>query len=118
MAEAEFAAARALLFIFSVSHLIVVSNPGSRFDINLVRLFRHLDAIRVKLQGSVTDVLRHIPGVTKDWMYAGRPCSPRLLFVFEKNPFAGFLCNAGGGSAVSATPSGPPSIYGNNPNAN
>ena len=117
MAEAELAAARALLFIFSVSHLIVVSNPGSRFDINLVRLFRNLDAIRVKLQGSVCDVLKPIPGVGKEWMYAGRPCSPRLLFVFEKNPLARFRDNANG-AADATTPAAPPGFASNAPQAN
>ena len=123
MADAEFEAARALLFLFSVSHLIICNNPGSRFDLSLVRLFRNLDTIRQKLQPSITEALRPVAGISKEWMYAGRPCSPRLLFVFEKNPLANGGGGSGGGAATSANidpglPSGPPSIYGNVNNNN
>ena len=113
MAEAEFEAARALLFLFSISHLILVNNPGSRFDLGLVRLFRNLETIRQKLQPSMTEVLRTVSGISKEWMYAGRPCSPRMLFVFEKNPLGG-----GGDTASKAQASAPPSIYGGNTNNN
>ena len=129
MAEAEFEAARALLFLFSVSHLIIVNNPGSRFDLSLVRLFRNLDAIRQKLQPSLTEVLRTVSGVSKEWMYAGRPCSPRMLFVFEKNPLAGGGgggSGGGGGGSGEGTPapltgnqsSAPSGDYTNNSNTN
>lgn len=40
---------------------------------------------RLKLQHSVSDQLHGLP-ISKDWSYNGRPCSPRVLFVFESNP--------------------------------
>ncbi|XP_013398523.1 protein SMG8 [Lingula anatina] len=75
--------ARALLFLFSVSHIIMLVNAGQSFDVSYVRLFRTLDSIRQKLLPSVTDILKAFP-VSKDWMMSGRLCSPRVLFVFDK----------------------------------
>ncbi|XP_062606772.1 nonsense-mediated mRNA decay factor SMG8-like isoform X1 [Saccostrea cucullata] len=78
----EFRIAKTLLWMFGVSHLLLLSHPGSTFDITFVRLFRTLDNIRLKLQHSVSDQLHGLP-VSKDWSYNGRPCSPRVLFIFE-----------------------------------
>jgi len=44
---------------------------------------------RQKISPTVTDLLKKLirsnnaVGISKDWVMAGRPCSPRLLFVFE-----------------------------------
>ncbi|XP_052717339.1 nonsense-mediated mRNA decay factor SMG8-like isoform X1 [Crassostrea angulata] len=81
----EYRVAKTLLWMFGVSHLLLLSHPGSSFDISFVRLFRTLDNIRLKLQHSVSDQLHGLP-ISKDWSYNGRPCSPRVLFVFESNP--------------------------------
>ncbi|XP_048764668.2 nonsense-mediated mRNA decay factor SMG8-like isoform X2 [Ostrea edulis] len=78
----EFRIAKMLLWMFGVSHLLLLSHPGRNFDISFVRLFRTLDSIRLKLQHSVSDQLHGLP-ISKDWSYNGRPCSPRVLFVFE-----------------------------------
>nr|XP_022343746.1 protein smg8-like isoform X2 [Crassostrea virginica] len=80
----EFRVAKTLLWMFGVSHLLLLSHPGSSFDISFVRLFRTLDNIRLKLQHSVSDQLHGLP-ISKDWSYNGRPCSPRVLFVFESS---------------------------------
>ncbi|XP_053379318.1 nonsense-mediated mRNA decay factor SMG8-like isoform X1 [Mercenaria mercenaria] len=74
--------AKCLLFLFQVSHILVISHPSSSFDITYVRLFRILDSIRMKVQKCVTEQLLDLP-ISKDWKYNGRPCSPRVLFVFE-----------------------------------
>ncbi|KAK3104605.1 hypothetical protein FSP39_006005, partial [Pinctada imbricata] len=79
----EYRHAKTLLWMFSVSHIVLLSHPGCSFDLSYVRLFRTLDTIRVKLQQCLLDQLQTIPGVTKNWMYSGRPCAPRVLFVFE-----------------------------------
>jgi len=42
----------------------------------------HLSTFRLKLQTYISDQLRGM-GIPKDWVVAGRPCSPRALFVFE-----------------------------------
>ncbi|KAL5015428.1 hypothetical protein ScPMuIL_009698 [Solemya velum] len=77
----EFQHAKAILLLFLISHIVVLSNPGSGFDVTYVRLFRTLDTIRLKLQHSISDQLQGLVG--KEWFMAGRPCSPRVLFVFE-----------------------------------
>ncbi|KAH3818615.1 nonsense-mediated mRNA decay factor SMG8-like isoform X1 [Dreissena polymorpha] len=74
--------AKCMLFLFQVSHLIVISHPGSSFDTTYVRLFRILDSIRVKTQKCVQDQIASL-GVSPDWKYNARPCSPRVLFLFE-----------------------------------
>ncbi|XP_064642230.1 nonsense-mediated mRNA decay factor SMG8-like isoform X2 [Lineus longissimus] len=94
--------AKALLFIFSVSHIILLSQPGSSFDISYVRLFRTLDTIRVKLQPSITDQLKVFP-ISKEWMIAGRPCSPRVLFIFENHSLELAASNGGAGDGVDLT---------------
>jgi Smg8_Smg9 len=51
-----------------------------------------LNACRQKIQPVLTDLLKRLVrsnnnvGISKDWISAGRPCSPRMLFVFEGCP--------------------------------
>ncbi|ELU16071.1 hypothetical protein CAPTEDRAFT_223495 [Capitella teleta] len=80
--SAEQDAARALLFMFSVSHIILIHHPGSSFDVGYVKLFHILDILRSKLLSHLGEVLRslHLP---KDWVNAGRLCAPRVLFLFQ-----------------------------------
>nr|SVE71569.1 EOG090X02WG [Daphnia similis]SVE72202.1 EOG090X02WG [Daphnia similis] len=77
---------RHLLFLFLVSHICVVTNASSSFDLNYIQLFKTLDSVRTKLQGSVAEVLKTVPGLPKDWLTLGRLCSPRVLFYFEQRP--------------------------------
>ncbi|XP_060084858.1 nonsense-mediated mRNA decay factor SMG8-like [Ylistrum balloti] len=79
----EYKTTKTLLWMFSVSHIVLLSHPGSSFDISYVRMFRTLDTIRLKLQHCVTEQLQNLP-ISKDWYHSGRPCSPRVLFVFNK----------------------------------
>ncbi|KAL3861502.1 hypothetical protein ACJMK2_007534 [Sinanodonta woodiana] len=81
--QEDFHQAKIMLFLFNVSHIIVLSSPSSSFDISYVRLFRSLDAIRMKLQKCLSEQLLGFP-ISKDWVLGGRPCSPRVLFVFER----------------------------------
>ncbi|XP_021346373.1 protein smg8-like [Mizuhopecten yessoensis] len=80
----EYRTTKTLLWMFSVSHIVMLSHPGSSFDISYVRMFRTLDTIRLKLQHCVTEQLQGLP-VSKDWYHSARPCSPRVLFVFNKS---------------------------------
>ncbi|KAG7157524.1 SMG8-like, partial [Homarus americanus] len=41
------------------------------------------DAIRSKAQNYLAEVLRQVPGISKDWVSFGRLCSPRVLFIFS-----------------------------------
>ncbi|RNA03061.1 SMG8 [Brachionus plicatilis] len=75
---------KTILFLFSISHLIIISNPTCEFDISYIRLFRIVDLLRSKIQPSVVELLKSLDlSINKDWIYAGRPCSPRVLFTFE-----------------------------------
>lgn len=75
--------AKTLLFLFALSHIVVCVHPSIHFDLNYLHLFRVLDAARVKAQPYFSEVLAEVPSLPKKWAESGRPCSPRMLFVFE-----------------------------------
>jgi protein SMG8 len=85
-ADMKYRYARALMFLFTVSHILVISHPTHIFDISYVHLFRALDVMRQKALGGFSDLLRTIPGLPKEWITTCRPCSPRVLFLFESCP--------------------------------
>ncbi|XP_064611274.1 nonsense-mediated mRNA decay factor SMG8-like isoform X2 [Liolophura sinensis] len=74
--------AKTLLFLFSVSHLVLLNHPGTTFDVSYIHLFNSINTIRLKWQPFVSEVLSEF-ALPKDWVSAGRPCSPRVLFVFS-----------------------------------
>ncbi|CAE1281555.1 SMG8 [Acanthosepion pharaonis] len=78
----EFHHAKTWLLLFCISHVIVLVHPGSSFDPSYIRIFRILDTVRIQLQGLMSEQLQGFP-ISKDWCVNGRPCSPRVLFVFE-----------------------------------
>ncbi|EEB14178.1 conserved hypothetical protein [Pediculus humanus corporis] len=78
--------ARALLFLFSISHVLVVCHPVPVFDLNYIHLFRALDAVRMKTFSKLSELLGDINGLPKEWYENGRPCSPRMLFKFDSCP--------------------------------
>jgi hypothetical protein len=41
---------------------------------------------RQKALGGFSELLRTIPGLPKEWITTCRPCSPRVLFLFESCP--------------------------------
>lgn len=83
--DLQFPYAKALLMLFSISHIIVVVLPNASFDLSYIYLFRTLDIIRLKALPWLRELLTGIE-VSNDWVQAGRPCSPRVLFVFETCP--------------------------------
>ncbi len=78
---------KSILLLFSVVHIILISNPSCEFEIGYIRFFRIVDTLRNKLLPTIVDHLKslNLP-ISKDWIYAGRPCSPRVLFTFENCP--------------------------------
>ena len=73
-----------MLLIFSISHIIIVSSPSCEFDIGYIRFFRIVDTLRNKMLPIIVDHLKTLSlPISKEWIYAGRPCSPRVLFTFE-----------------------------------
>ncbi|PNF37753.1 Protein SMG8 [Cryptotermes secundus] len=85
-ADMKYRYARALMFLFSVSHILIISHPTHIFDISYVHLFRALDVMRQKVLGGFSEILRTIPGLSEEWITNCRPCSPRVLFLFESCP--------------------------------
>ncbi|XP_012940822.2 protein smg8 [Aplysia californica] len=81
--EEELRHAQHLLMLFSLSHIVLLCHPGGAFDLAYLKLFHTIDSIRLKLQGSLYEVLSSVPGVSKDWSEFGRVCTPRVLFLFE-----------------------------------
>ncbi|XP_067139566.1 nonsense-mediated mRNA decay factor SMG8 isoform X1 [Centruroides vittatus] len=77
--------AKALLLMFSISHIILISHPTATFDVNYIYLFRTLDVIRQKAIPILTEQLRGF-NISNDWIQAARPCSPRVLFLFQSCP--------------------------------
>ncbi|KAH8039285.1 hypothetical protein HPB51_005531 [Rhipicephalus microplus] len=65
-----------------------IVHPTSTLDVSYVHLFRTLDNIRVNCQQDVSDALKSCP-VSSEWIQNGRPCSPRVLFVFLTCPLEG-----------------------------
>ncbi|XP_054280613.1 nonsense-mediated mRNA decay factor SMG8 [Macrosteles quadrilineatus] len=85
-AQLKHSYARALLFLFHISHILVVNQPTATPDICYVHLFRALDTIRLKLAPKLSEVLGNIAGVSTEWASNSRFCSPRVLWFFENCP--------------------------------
>ncbi|XP_053563364.1 nonsense-mediated mRNA decay factor SMG8 [Bombina bombina] len=73
-----------LLYLFCVSHILLLVHPTCCFDITYEKLFRALDSLRQKLLPSLKAPLKDC-AVGLDWKLNARPCPPRLLFVFQLN---------------------------------
>lgn len=77
--------ARSLLLLFSISHLLLLCHPTHVFDISYIHLFRTLDAVRIKAQNHLSEILRSVSNIGKDWVTYGRLCAPRVLFIFSSH---------------------------------
>lgn len=73
-----------LLYLFSISHILLLVHPTCSFDITYDRLFRALDSLRQKVLPYLKSTIKDCP-VGKEWRLNCRPCPPRLLFVFQLN---------------------------------
>lgn len=69
--------------MFLVSHIVVLVTPSIQVDIHFLSFFRLIDQLRARTQGPICDLLKEIPELSKNWTHLGRPCSPRVVFVFE-----------------------------------
>lgn len=78
--------AKSLLFLFSISHIIIVCHPVPVFDLSYIHLFRALDAVRVRACEKLSSALTEVSGINKEWYENGRPCPPRMLFRFDSCP--------------------------------
>ncbi|XP_029644947.1 protein SMG8 [Octopus sinensis] len=78
----EFHHAKTWLLLFCVSHIVLLVHPGSSFDTSFIRIFRILDTLRVQLLSVMSEQLQGLH-ISKEWYLSARPCSPRVLFVFQ-----------------------------------
>ena len=74
---------KALLLLFLTSHIVILVHPTLNLDLNYLQLFRNIENARLRTHNSICDALTDVPGLSRDWIKSGRPCSPRLLFYFE-----------------------------------
>ncbi|XP_025415262.1 protein SMG8 [Sipha flava] len=75
-----------LLFLFNISHILVLTHPVPIFDASYLSFFKALDCSRSKFLNIIKSTLSKIPNVSSSWMENGRLCSPRLLFYYESCP--------------------------------
>ncbi|CAB3373921.1 Hypothetical predicted protein [Cloeon dipterum] len=85
LSECRAQQAKAMLFLLTISHIVILSSPSPRFETQYLQLFRTLDQIRQKAHPLIADQLHKIPGVSADWTAQQRMCTPRLLFYFLSN---------------------------------
>ncbi|XP_047133699.1 nonsense-mediated mRNA decay factor SMG8 isoform X1 [Hydra vulgaris] len=75
--------AAAILFIFSVSHIVVILFPTPRFDLFYIRLFKMLASARYSMLHSLSQALAVVETIPEIWRSTGRPCIPRIIFSFQ-----------------------------------
>uniref|UniRef100_A0A2P2HYJ9 Nonsense-mediated mRNA decay factor SMG8 n=1 Tax=Hirondellea gigas TaxID=1518452 RepID=A0A2P2HYJ9_9CRUS len=73
---------RALLFVFSLSHLVLWCHTSHRFDTAAITTLRTLNNIRLEVLEHASAALQEC-GVSKGWLNTARLCCPRLLFLFS-----------------------------------
>ncbi|KAJ8961200.1 hypothetical protein NQ318_008883, partial [Aromia moschata] len=83
--EVKSSFARALLFLLYISHIVVLSHPGSTFDTSYIQYFKAVDTLSQKLFDKITERLKPV-NISSEWIANGRPCTPRLIFYFERCP--------------------------------
>ncbi|KAK2727506.1 hypothetical protein QYM36_008108, partial [Artemia franciscana] len=80
--------ARAVLFASLLSHILVMVEPTANFDISTIMFLKTLDNIRSRAKDCVSEAIRSVYGLPRTWAANGRPCSPRLLFLFLRLPLS------------------------------
>lgn len=81
--ECQVESAKCLLFLFSISHIVVVHTPSLQFDTSSLNLFKIIESGRDLVKPYICEALKKVDGLPRDWIETGRPCSPRVLFAFE-----------------------------------
>lgn len=77
---------RYFLYLLYVSHIVVLSHPGSSFDTNYVQYFKTLDLLSKKYFNKICSQLGLLNMLNSDWIANGRVCTPRIIFYFERTP--------------------------------
>ncbi|XP_014247233.1 protein SMG8 isoform X3 [Cimex lectularius] len=87
---------KGLLFLFSLSHIIVICHPRETLDLSVVQFLKVLSRVRPSYQSIITNIISDLEefnsncnktrlnnDLQHDLLIHGRICCPRLLFVFE-----------------------------------
>lgn len=107
----KFNYACSLLFLFTISHILVLTHPVPVFDVSYLSYFKAIDCTRLivllfifklyldnnkknpynlyfrsKFLNVIKSALSKIPDVSLNWIENTRLCSPRLLFYYETCP--------------------------------
>ncbi|XP_023316566.1 protein SMG8 [Trichogramma pretiosum] len=78
---------RALLTLFHISHILILTHPTHTFDYSYIPLFKALEIVREKAGSHLREHLESkAEYVSEAWVKNTRPCSPRMLFYFERCP--------------------------------
>lgn len=84
--EVKSSFARSCLLLFYISHIVVFFHPGYILDTNYIQYFKAVEVLGQKLSGSISDQLRSLENISRDWINNSRFCTPRVIFYFEKCP--------------------------------
>lgn len=84
--EVKSSFARVCFLLFFISHILVFYHPGSTLDINYIQYFKAVNTLSQKLADHVSEQLRTLENISREWVNNGRFCTPRVIFYFEKCP--------------------------------
>lgn len=84
--EVKSSFARACYLLFYISHIVVFYHPGYTLDTNYIQYFKAVDTLGQKLSDHISEQLRPLEHISKEWINNGRFCTPRVIFYFEKYP--------------------------------
>lgn len=84
--EVKSSIARCFFLLLYISHIVVLSHPGSTFDVSYIQYFKAVDDMRYDYHKSIGEILQKIEGVSSEWIANRRLCMPRLIFYFETCP--------------------------------
>lgn len=84
--EVKSSFARACFLLFYTCHIVVFYHPGYTLDTNNIQYFKAVDVVGQKLSDLVSEQLKTVDNISKEWISNGRFCTPRVIFYFEKCP--------------------------------
>ncbi|XP_076270320.1 nonsense-mediated mRNA decay factor SMG8 isoform X1 [Rhynchophorus ferrugineus] len=75
---------RYFLYLLYISHIVILSHPGSSFDTSYIQYFKALDILSKKYFDVICEQLESLNKLNTQWIGNGRPCTPRIIFYFER----------------------------------
>ncbi|XP_017784295.1 PREDICTED: protein SMG8 isoform X2 [Nicrophorus vespilloides] len=78
--------AKTMFTLFYISHIVIISQPSYTFDTNYIQYFKAMESMDQKLLENISSALREVACLGENWIIAGRPATPRVIFYFERCP--------------------------------